>query len=102
MTTNTAAKFRYPEPPTGVDAPGLSAATCEKGNLQRWCLALLREHERDGALPTSDRFIIYELIQLGVVLKSQMRGHPGLTGRGVDQNVNEAIKTLRDVGAIPW
>jgi hypothetical protein len=69
--------------------------------LQRACLALLREHEADGALPTSGRFLWYELVQRGVVDKSQSRGHPGVR-RGVDQDVSEALTRLREAGLVPW
>jgi hypothetical protein len=34
-------------------------------------LALLEEHERDGALPTSARFLYYELVQRGQLSKGQ-------------------------------
>lgn len=38
----------------------LSAPDTKAGRLQRACLELLREHERDGALPTNGRFLFYE------------------------------------------
>ena len=39
------------------------------GRLRRACYEKLREHQRDGALPTNGRFIFYELEQNGVVPK---------------------------------
>ena len=49
---------------------GLSAPDTEKGRLQRACLELLREHERDeDGLPTNGRFVFYELEQRGIVPK---------------------------------
>jgi hypothetical protein len=45
----------------------LSAPETKRGWLQRACLEVLREHERDDALPTNGRFLFYELLQSGVV-----------------------------------
>ena len=50
-------------------ADGLSAAHTAAGKLQRACLDLLREHQRDGALPTNGRFVFYELEQRGHIPK---------------------------------
>ena len=49
--------------------PNLSSLETKAGRLQRACLELLREHERDGALPTNGRFLFYELEQKGVIPK---------------------------------
>lgn len=74
---------------------GLSAAGTAKGQLQRACLDLLREHEADGTLPTSARFIYYELKQSGYPLKEHAARRP-------DQDVIDAIMALREAGAVPW
>jgi hypothetical protein len=78
----------------------LSAANTKRGRLQRTCLELLqdREHQPDG-LPTSTRFIYYELVQGGAILKKR---EAGKTGRRSDQDVCDAIFFLRKVGEIPW
>jgi hypothetical protein len=47
----------------------LSKPNTKAGQLQRACLEILREHEEDGALPTSGRFIFYELEGRGVIPK---------------------------------
>jgi hypothetical protein len=39
----------------------LSKPESKAGRLQRVCLDLLHEHESDGAIPTSARFLFYEL-----------------------------------------
>jgi hypothetical protein len=39
----------------------LSKPHTKAGRIQRACLELIREHEADGALPTSVRFLFYEL-----------------------------------------
>jgi hypothetical protein len=79
-----------------VTDPALSPAGTKTGRLQRACLALLREHEADGALPTSGRFLFYELVQRGVLSKQP-------TGRRrPDQDMTDALKHLRDAGLVPW
>jgi hypothetical protein len=78
----------------------LSAPNTKRGCLQRTCLEILRarEDEPDG-LPTSTRFIYYELVQRGVIAK---KSAAGATGRRSDQDVADAIFFLRKVGEIPW
>jgi hypothetical protein len=76
----------------------LSRPTSKAGRLQRACLTLLREHEADGALPTSGRFIYYELVGRGVVSKQQSRKN----GRGADQDVADALLRLRQCDVVPW
>jgi hypothetical protein len=93
--------------PVPLHLPGeyaaLSAPTSKAGRLQRACLALLQEHEADGMLPTSGRFLWYELVQRQpqLVAKDQARGHPGVS-RGIDQDVNDALMHLRRTGVVPW
>jgi hypothetical protein len=76
----------------------LSGPGSKAGQLQRACLAVLREHEADGALPTSGRFVYYELVQRGLVDKSRTRR----TGRSADQDVADALMRLRECGLVPW
>jgi len=59
---------------------------------------LLLEHDGDGDLPTSNRFLFYELVQRGILDKTKTRQ----TGRGADQNLSDASKWLRDEGLVPW
>jgi hypothetical protein len=80
-------------------ADGLSPEDTKAGRLQRACLELLREHERDEALPTSNRFIYYELVQRGIVEKHKPNGGGG---RRSDQDMTEALFRLREVGLVPW
>jgi len=79
----------------------LSGPETKAGRLQREVLKVVREHEADGALPTSGRFVWYELVTRGVVDKTKSRGHDGVK-RGVDQDVAVALKHLRDQGIVPW
>jgi hypothetical protein len=66
------------------------------GALRELLIALLREHERDGALPTNARFLYYELRQRGQVTKER-------TGaRRPDQDLHDALTDIRADGRIPW
>jgi hypothetical protein len=75
---------------------GLSEPRYRTGMLQRACLALLAEHERDGAIPTSNRFLFYELVGRDVIPKS----YPG--SRQPASYVSEATMNLRKLGKVPW
>ena len=83
----------------------LSAPDTEKGRLQRACLKLLREHERNGDIPTNGRFLFYELEQRGVIAKKRDGVNPK-TGkeyvRTPLQDVSVATMHLREVGLVPW
>jgi len=60
--------------------------------LQRACLDLLREHEARGEVPTSGRFLYYELVQRGVTPK----------GNASARQVMDALMYLRLNESIPW
>jgi len=63
------------------------------GALRDLLLGLLREHERDGALPTNARFLFYELVQRGQLSKEK-------TGaRRPDQNLSRAVTSRATPGA---
>lgn len=82
-------------------ATALAVPETKIGRLREALLHLHREHAAEGMLPTSGRFLWYELVQRGIVDKTKARGHPGVK-RGVDQDVTEALTQLREAGAIPW
>src|SRR5262249_1372853 len=66
------------------------------GALRAILLALLEEHERDGALPTSARFLYYELVQRGQLSKER-------TGaRRPDQDLHDALTDIREDRRVPW
>src|SRR5215813_11850406 len=74
----------------------LSPPESKIGALRAILFALLEEHERDGALPTSARFLYYELVQRGQLSKEK-------TGaRRPDQNLHDALTDIREDGRIPW
>lgn len=85
---------------------GLSPEGTTAGRLQRACLALIKEHERDGAIPTNGRFLFYELEQAGVVPKAyvyETGPHKGTKKpRQPAQAVSEALTHLRENGEVPW
>jgi hypothetical protein len=79
-----------------ADDERLSPPDTKAGRLQREALRVLREHEASGMLPTSIRFVFYELEQRGVISKVR-------TGaRRSDQDLADAITDLRDRGIVPW
>jgi hypothetical protein len=66
------------------------------GALRDLLFDLLREHKRDGTIPTNGRFLFYELVQRGELSKQR-------TGaRRSDQNLTDALIDLREDGRIPW
>ena len=75
----------------------LSPESTRKGYLQRVCLDLYYEHRHEGTLPTSLRFLFYELEGRGIVAKS----YPGKTVTG-SQEVSRAFMVLREEGLVPW
>ncbi len=75
----------------------LSPEHTRKGYLQRVCLDLHQEHRHEGTLPTSLRFLFYELEGRGIVKKE----YPGKKETG-GQEVSRAFMALREEGLVPW
>jgi hypothetical protein len=63
---------------------------------------VLAEHERTEMLPTSGRFLFYELIAKGVIAKSIAEAKHSGKGRRPDQDPIDALTNLRQSGEIPW
>jgi hypothetical protein len=57
---------------------------------------LLEEHRAAGALPTSARFLFYELVARGVLSKARAGA------RRPDQMLHDALTDLRGDGRVPW
>jgi hypothetical protein len=78
-------------------APRYAGAAMSKiGALRDLLVKLLQEHERDGAIPTSARFLFYELVQRGQLSKHS-------TGaRRPDQDLHDALTDIREDGRVPW
>lgn len=72
--------------------------------LRRAVHELLLEHAAAGALPTSNRFLFYELRQAGLVeIRARAAPQGARRGRrGSDQDLSDASKWLRDAGLVPW
>ena len=81
---------------------GLSSSNTKAGRYQRACLELLYEHQADGALPTSIRFLFYELTDRDVIPKAYH--HPDGTERPrtPGQDISDAVGVLREAALIPW
>jgi hypothetical protein len=84
------------------DPDGLSPPDTKAGRLQRACLALLQEHEREGTIPTNGRFVFYELEQRGVVPKHYVDASGNKRARTPAQNISDALLRLRELGLVPW
>jgi hypothetical protein len=80
-----------------IDERKLSAAWSIKGQFQRHCLALMREHEQDDTIPTNGRFIYYEGEQRGYWPK-----HYDDKVRQPSDDVASALMYLREHDIIPW
>jgi hypothetical protein len=63
------------------------------GRVRIALMTLLDEHRRDHALPTSVRFLFYELVTKRIISKS---------GKRPDKIVSEALTDLRERHAIRW
>jgi hypothetical protein len=73
-----------------------AAMTSKTENLRQALRGLLARHQADGMLPTSARFLFYELVSAGVIPKHA-------TGaRRPDQDMNDALTDLRHSGEVPW
>jgi hypothetical protein len=69
--------------------------------LQRAIFNLLQQHEQDDTLPTSARFLYYELEgtsdEYGVLVSKKKKG-----ARRTDQDLIAALTVLRETEKIPW
>jgi hypothetical protein len=84
--TRTAYKYKY-------GRPGTKAARLREVVHER-----LLAHNAAGDLPTSNRFLFYELVQHGELDKTRTRAK----GRGADQDLSDASMWLREEGIVPW
>jgi hypothetical protein len=63
------------------------------GKVRTKLMYLMDEHRRDGALPTSVRFLFYELVSQRIIAKE---------GERPDKIVSAALTDLREGGHVPW
>jgi hypothetical protein len=52
-----------------MDMPERGAAETRAAYMRRCVMTLYAEHRADGMLPTSNRFLVYELIQREIINK---------------------------------
>lgn len=64
--------------------------------------AVYRQHKASGMLPTSGRFLYYELVAPAIIVKEFTKRTDGKKGRRPDQNMIDALTILRERGEIPW
>jgi len=88
--------------PDNATEDGLSAPESKAGQLQRACLALLRQHEREGTIPTNVTFLFYELEQRGVIPKAYRDANGNKRARTPRQDTSDATMRLRECGLVPW
>jgi len=81
---------------------GLSAPETKAGRLQRACFAWLKQHEREGTIPTNGRFLFYELEQQGVIPKHYVKPSGEKRARTPAQDIADATLRLRKLGRVPW
>jgi hypothetical protein len=63
------------------------------GKVRIALMCLIEQHRHDGALPTSVRFLFYELVMQRVITKE---------GNRPDKVVSQALTDLREDGHVPW
>jgi hypothetical protein len=80
----------------------LSKPGSKAGTLQRYVLALYSKHLQDGALPTSGRFLFYELEDRGVVPKRYYYADGSERPRKPHQDISDALTHLREAGLVLW
>jgi hypothetical protein len=86
------------------DDPRLSRPDSGKGRMQRLVLQLLLDHQAAGEIPTSGRFVFYELEGKGHVRKTNKddKSRRGTGDEPRELEVIDALMWLRDKGVIPW
>jgi hypothetical protein len=87
---------------TADESDVLSAPDTKAGKLQRACFALLKQHEREGTIPTNGRFLFYELEQQGVVPKAYRDASGNKRARTPAQDISDATMRLRALGLVLW
>lgn len=80
----------------------LSRPASKAGRLQRACLSILLDHRDGGGLPTSVRFVFYELEGVGVIGKKYVDAAGRERARKPANDVADALMHLREVGLVPW
>jgi hypothetical protein len=80
----------------------LSRPDTKAGKYQRAGLTLLRQHKREGTIPTNGRFLFYELVQQGTIPKAYYDASGKKRARQPSQDLSDALMRLRELGLVPW
>ena len=72
------------------------------GRLRSALLELWQKHTAAYTLPTSARFLYYELVAAGAISKTAAPRTDGKKGRRSDQDPSDTLTDLREHGLIPW
>jgi hypothetical protein len=67
-----------------------------KGSMRKIVFDLLQEHDEAGTIPTSVRFLYYELVGRGICSKQKK------DSRSTTQVLTDALTDLRQAGVVPW
>jgi len=81
---------------TAADWAASGRRLTKKAVWRGLALKLLKEHERDDALPTYGRFLYYEVVQRDIISKHRQGA------RRSDQDLIEALTDLREAEVVPW
>jgi len=76
----------------------LGSETTKAGRLRRALLRILDGHP----VPTSVRFLFYELEQAGEIPKAYRHANGSKRARQPSQDVSDALTDLREGGLVPW
>lgn len=75
---------------------GVKAGTINRSEVMRQAVLMLYAiHKDEGTIPTSARFLFYELVAREIIEKGGLKKRP-------DQEVINALTQLRKSGQIPW
>jgi hypothetical protein len=85
-----------------LEHDGLSAPSTVKGRMQRLALSKMRQKQQAGEVPTSIRFIFYELEQEGLLSKRVVKLDGTEGKRKPTADLTDALTVLRERGLVPW
>jgi len=106
MTVATIERIQFPGGPVyeirEAIAARLSRPDTDAGRLQRAALACLLMHRDEGELPTSGRFLFYELEQAGIVSKTKINRSTGKKVQRPEAPLVKALTRLREARIVPW
>jgi hypothetical protein len=84
-----------------------TGSVTKKARVEQAVLSLLLDHDRNGELPTTGRFVFYELEQRGEATKPDPNDKRRNRRRSIGwppgaQDVTDALTRLRERGVVPW